>query len=63
MFKNGDIVQLKSGGPMMTVAFINCYGIYCRWFDIDKKLEEAYFESEVLSQTCNNKICCMILGE
>lgn len=32
-FKAGDIVQLKSGGPAMTVVTVReDGGIYCNWF-------------------------------
>ena len=38
--KNGDQVQLKSGGPIITVERIEPYGgvstAWCQWFD-DKK--------------------------
>ena len=43
----GDVVQLKSGGPIMTISNIGDYshsggpakGAYCEWFDgnINKK--------------------------
>ena len=34
-YKEGDIVRLKSGGPLMTVASIvpSAPGIVCAWFD------------------------------
>jgi uncharacterized protein YodC (DUF2158 family) len=39
-FKEGDVVQLKSGGPKMTIAGIGKYGMgadhdsaNCVWFD------------------------------
>lgn len=41
-FKNGDIVQLKSGGPKMTIISIGEYtslggtGANCSWFIQDK---------------------------
>lgn len=40
--KAGDVVQLKSGGPLMTVANVDMYGYentlsaYCDWFIQDK---------------------------
>lgn len=34
MFKEGDLVELKSGGPCMTVKEIkNKEDVVCRWFD------------------------------
>ena len=31
--KAGDVVQLKSGGPKMTLKHIDEYGsAYCQWF-------------------------------
>jgi uncharacterized protein YodC (DUF2158 family) len=43
-FKSGELVQLKSGGPVMTVqAFHNGSGNYhCTWF-AGKKLDSGYF--------------------
>jgi uncharacterized protein YodC (DUF2158 family) len=36
-FKTGDVVKLKSGGPLMTVTLIgDRYGMpiaYCSWFE------------------------------
>jgi len=48
--KVGDIVQLKSGGPDMTVAEIDDYGsgssplmkATCTWFDGTKRHEELF---------------------
>lgn len=48
-FKKGDIVQLKSGGPEMTVMHTGANGIYCVWF-AGKKLEEKTFARETLIQ-------------
>ena len=37
-FKEGDIVQLKGGGPLMTILRIMDDGITeCRWLDEDGK--------------------------
>jgi uncharacterized protein YodC (DUF2158 family) len=49
-FKPGDIVQLKSGGPKMTVkdsAPTDSNVIYCQWF-AGSKLESGAFRSESL---------------
>lgn len=41
-FKPGDIVTLKSGGPAMTVAWVDAREAYCEWFD-DNKVTGAKF--------------------
>ena len=48
-FKVGDIVQLKSGGPKMTVNFVNesLGWIGCVWF-AGAKHEDARFSAEAL---------------
>jgi len=52
-FKEGDTVQLKSGGPVMTVATIQS-GVYmgveqhtvtCQWFDTSGVLKAGKFMS------------------
>lgn len=48
-FKEGDIVQLKSGGPTMTVCSVeydDCH-YKCKWFS-GKKLEDGIFPDEAL---------------
>jgi uncharacterized protein YodC (DUF2158 family) len=56
-FKVGDVVQLKSGGPRMTVsevgneAFTNQFKIWCVWFTKAKdgpKQETGNFSPEML---------------
>lgn len=43
-FKPGDVVQLKSGGPIMTVKFLDEDGdIYCEWFDKKEELKGSRF--------------------
>jgi uncharacterized protein YodC (DUF2158 family) len=38
MFNLGDVVQLKSGGPAMTITSIEDEGgFYCIWFDGNKQ--------------------------
>lgn len=48
-FKIGDVVQLKSGGPLMTIQAIGDYtmsgfnpGVLCVWFDSNKKVEDVF---------------------
>lgn len=44
VFEAGDIVQLKSGGPKMTVHLLSSSGEGCRckWFS-GSKVQESYF--------------------
>ncbi len=50
-FKVGDLVKLKSGGPMMTVTRVDSFGIRtivrCTWF-ADSKKEQGEFPPEAL---------------
>ncbi len=48
-FKQGDIVQLKSGGPVMTVCNVFSDGTNnrCQWFS-GKKLETGDFPEGAL---------------
>jgi len=47
-FSIGDVVVLKSGGPLMTIENIGDYtpnanpGVYCVWFDERTKMEEVF---------------------
>lgn len=53
--QKGDVVQLKSGGPRMTVQNLGDYGFsggpengaHCVWFE-KNKAEEKVFDVEVL---------------
>jgi uncharacterized protein YodC (DUF2158 family) len=54
-FQNGAEVQLKSGGPRMTVVGYDEYNLgdpektyKCRWFDDKNKLAEDYFTEAAL---------------
>jgi uncharacterized protein YodC (DUF2158 family) len=38
----GQCVQLKSGGPLMTIRFIESGKAYCQWF-LNGKVEGAEF--------------------
>lgn len=47
-FKKGDIVQLKSGGPDMTVTSVQGEEIWCIWF-AGKKLEtESFYKGTII---------------
>lgn len=39
----GSLVQLKSGGPIMTVGWINGSNAHCNWFDERNELRTATF--------------------
>lgn len=50
-FKIGNTVQLKSGGPMMTVvnvgkASTGIESVWCKWFNGDGRLENGAFPAE-----------------
>ena len=43
-FKIGDKVQLKSGGPIMTIVFFDGKGLLkCSWFTHDDEVREGIF--------------------
>jgi uncharacterized protein YodC (DUF2158 family) len=54
-FKVGDVVQLKSGGPKMTVVLVGGGSdsqhrlIECRWFTSEMRPERAAFPEEALA--------------
>lgn len=55
-FVEGDVVQLKSGGPQMTIKGIGEYGVVphgdnalCEWF-VGKKLIEHVFEFHAIEK-------------
>lgn len=41
-FKIGDLVELKSGGPTMTVEAIDPKWVKCSWFDGKKPLSQVF---------------------
>ena len=55
VFKSGNLVMLKSGGPVMTVDAVNTdifddnkvTGIVCVWF-LGEKLQRARFEQDAI---------------
>lgn len=60
LYKQGDIVQLKSGGPQMTVNDYAWHGNYksedtvvCIWFDGTKR-KTAEFHQDTVKQAVND---------
>lgn len=53
-FQPGDVVQLKSGGPLMTVSKIDSDGdVYCTWFNYEGKVftpQTHYFLPSMLNK-------------
>jgi uncharacterized protein YodC (DUF2158 family) len=49
-FRVGDTVQLKSGGPIMTVEALLGVDIFCAWFDEQKQLQREEFDSALLKK-------------
>jgi uncharacterized protein YodC (DUF2158 family) len=45
----GDVVQLKSGGPRMTVEEVHEHEIWCKWFNDKKELKGEGFRPELLT--------------
>ena len=63
-FKAGDVVQLKSGGPKMTIKDIDVYGMgssedhvqaNCVWFEGTKQ-KEGVFELHTLCKASDGEI-------
>lgn len=49
-FKPGNLVKLKSGGPLMTVRTTDREGldVRCDWFDVTNDYKTAWFASDSL---------------
>jgi uncharacterized protein YodC (DUF2158 family) len=48
-FKAGDVVELKSGGPAMTVSHERSSAeLFCEWFDVNGKYQSQDFQPESL---------------
>ena len=54
-FKAGDVVQLKSGGPLMTIKWIDGTEALCEWFEGSKK-QEQMFEMTSLRQSAEPRL-------
>jgi len=53
-FSVGDVVQLKSGGPKMTVSRqdeSNSRSLWCVWFDDEQSTQAACFNDVVLKKS------------
>lgn len=46
-FNSGDIVQLKSGSPAMTVDFVSGDDVTCNWF-VNDEVKTAVFKDKAL---------------
>ena len=47
----GDVVELKSGGPVMTVVRVAEAGaVYCQWFPSPDKVREKSFPPAALKK-------------
>jgi len=55
-FKSGEVVQLKSGGPDMTVDFVNdiLQTVTCSWF-VNKKRQTDSFPPTSLKPVSETK--------
>lgn len=40
--KPGDVVQLKSGSPLMTVASVRDDDVVCSWFEKSKNKKDVF---------------------
>jgi uncharacterized protein YodC (DUF2158 family) len=46
--RSGNLVRLRSGGPLMTIARINGDQANCVWTDLDGQFESGNFPVDVL---------------
>jgi uncharacterized protein YodC (DUF2158 family) len=54
-FKVGDVVQLKSGGPLMTIVADEGSGnFFCRWFN-GGQIDQSAFPSTALRKEAESK--------
>ena len=64
IFRPGDLVVLKSGGPIMTVDAVNTdifdddkvTGVLCAWF-VGNKLERARFDGNAIAPAPRQQAC------
>jgi uncharacterized protein YodC (DUF2158 family) len=55
-FKPGDVVQLKSGGPLMTVSTVCGEVLTCEWFDDRQQVLVRAFAAVLLNQSCDSPL-------
>jgi uncharacterized protein YodC (DUF2158 family) len=53
-FKPGDVVQLKSGGPLLTVSIVSGPAVTCEWFDDRQQVLVRAFGAVSLKQANNS---------
>ena len=54
-WKPGDVVRVKSGGPLMTVGSINKAGkVICEWFDRTGKPQRALLSPGTLVEDASD---------
>ncbi|MFV0571154.1 MAG: DUF2158 domain-containing protein [Xanthomarina gelatinilytica] len=49
-FKKGDLVRLKSGGPVMTVYEVLRGNVSCTWFDKNDEQQYSKFSNETIEK-------------
>jgi len=54
-FRVGDVVRLRSGGPLMTVVRIVLSEIETRWFDSQQQLQVRRFSAGTLVHISNDE--------
>ena len=57
-FKIGDLVQLRSGSPLMTVKKYESTDeaeVTCQWFDKNEELQEKAFHQDTLVTSFDQK--------
>jgi len=52
----GDLVRLKSGGPVMTVSWLNSGDVGCNWFNQSDELKTAHFRAAELRHVTEDEL-------
>jgi uncharacterized protein YodC (DUF2158 family) len=53
-WKPGDLVRVKSGGPLMTVGSIKAGKVICEWFDRTGKPQRAFLSPGTLVEDASD---------